>query len=150
MQLAANTAGAACCAISGGVCPVAKDALQLSICSASDLLPHMSELLCLLRRSLTTCCVVGISAHAVLSSLEAARLQLGQVLDVMEAAAASSASLPQRFGSISIDTSKIGRLIGAEMLPRCLCFNIIDTLSNTRLTSAPGATRQHTKTRLSL
>ena len=55
----------------------------------------------------------GVTADAVLRSLAAAWAAHGPILDSMEAAVASAPSKPQKFGSVSIDASKIGRLIGA-------------------------------------
>jgi hypothetical protein len=55
----------------------------------------------------------GVTADAVLDGLAAARAAHSRILDSMEAAVASAPAGPQKFGSVSIDASKIGRLIGA-------------------------------------
>lgn len=60
----------------------------------------------------------GVPVDAVLSSLAAARQTHSQILAVMEAAAAAAAATEQRFGSVSIESAKIGRLIGVR---HCCC-----------------------------
>lgn len=61
-----------------------------------------------------------MTADAVLGSLTAACAAHGRILDSMEAAVASAPAGPQKFGSVSIDASKIGRLIGATAYPAAL------------------------------